>query len=358
MNLMEATLDIIRQVAEEKSEGGKIDSHWKAVLPEIQDIFANEIFLAQHRWYIKEPMKYRAAEIAQETPLRDVGNLDDATLTLHYWLREALLGAGDDQKFQALIDQSHGVIYNTVAPIRWVKPSVIWLPYTDVIAKQIYRSLIERYKQSCFAQHCRAELTYRIQSNEVKTHMFILLAPFAEFSIQQKKAYQWLRDKSRGIASDVGEDAMHDWLEKLSGLPPHIRTQKIGATLKAISQRAIDIQQKGGKYKHIPLEEELVDTVPDESAKAPNEGIIDEEFFQLLLAKQKKVEEILSRDSPKKRRSKIGKRRFKVLQMLIDTSTIAATEIAKKFETSDQTIGRDKKAIEQSLPLITKVIYS
>ena len=150
---------------------------------------------------------------------------------------------------------------------------------------------------------------------------------------------------------------MHDWLEKLSRLPLHIRTQKLGATRKAISQRAIDIQGKGGESKPIPLEDELADTIADElTTDFTEEMMTDEEFSQRLLASQKKIEEILSRESPKKRRPKIGKRRFKVLQMLIDAPTLTSTEIAQRLDASDQTIGRDRDVIRQSRPQISEIL--
>ena len=73
--------------------------------------------------------------------------------------------------------------------------------------------------------------------------------------------------------------------------------KKLGVTLTAISQGAIDIRRKGGQYKPIPLDDELANAIPDESRKNSNEeGIIDEEFSQRLLANQKQIEDMLSED--------------------------------------------------------------
>lgn len=358
MNLIEASIDAMRRVAEANSEGGEVDSHWESVLPETQDIFANEVFLTLHRSYINESMKHRAVQIAQKAPLRDLRDLDDAKLVLHCWMREAWLGISDNQEFQALVDNNVKEVIYPPDPIRWVNASGMLLPLSEGTARQIHFSLIERYKQAHFAQHCGTELICRIQKNNVKKHMSILFTCSEEFPVERNKAYQWLREQSKLLVPDGGEDAMHDWLEKLSRLPLHIRMQKIGATLTAIPQLAIDIQRKGGKYKHVSLEDEHTDTIADESTKDPNEEIIDDEFSQILLAKQKKIEEILSRDSPEKRKSKIGKRRFQVMQILAQTPTLTSIEIAEKFHVSKQTIGRDRDKIRQSWAQICEVLYS
>ena len=185
-----------------------------------------------------------------------------------------------------------------------------------------------------------------------------MLNDSGELRQEQNEAIQWLCSESRRIAPDVGEDALQDWLEKLSGLPLHIQMQKVGATRKAIRERVVDMQRKGGKYKHISLEDEHADTITDESTKDPNERMIENEFSQLLLARQKEIEEILVRDSPKKRKAKIGKRRFKVMQMLAHISTLTSIEIAEKLDVSEQTIGRDRDKIKQSWPQICEVLYS
>ena len=159
---------------------------------------------------------------------------------------------------------------------------------------------------------------------KLKKYVLVLLTDSNDLRQEQNEAIQWLCNKSRQIARNIGEDALQDWLEKLSGLPPHIQMQKVGATLTAISQRAADIRRKGGKSKPISLGNELANLIPEESTKDFNEGLIAaEEFSQRLLANQKQIEEILSQGS-----AKLGKRRFKVLQMLAEIPTL--TEIAKK----------------------------
>ena len=101
MNLIEASIEGMRRIAVANSKGGKIDSHWESVLPEIEDIFANEIFLTLHRRHIDESMEYRARQIAQKAPLRDVSGLDDAKLVLHCVTREMWLGISYDHELSS-----------------------------------------------------------------------------------------------------------------------------------------------------------------------------------------------------------------------------------------------------------------
>ena len=356
MNLIEASIEGMRRIAVADSKGGKIDSHWESVLPEIEDIFANEIFLALHRWYIDEPMEHRAGQIARKAPLRDVKGLDDATLALHYVTRRMWLGISYDHEFQVFVDCNVKGFIHPPDPIHWINASGILLPISEGIARQIPLSLIERFKQANFAEHCYAELVRRGRRSEVIKYAFVLLSDSDDLRQEQNEAMQWLCDKSREISPDVGEDALQDWLARLSGMPLHKQMQKVGVTLTAIRQRVIDIHRKDGECKPTSLEEESENAIPDKSAKDPNEEMIADEFFQFLLANQKRIEEILSCESPKKRRSKIGKRRFKVMQMLIDTPTLTSIEIAKKLGTSKQTIGRDREVLKQSWTQIQEIL--
>ena len=321
-------------------------------MPEIEDIFANEIFLALHRWYIDEPMEYRARQIAQKAPLRDISDLDDATLALHYVTRRMWLGISDDHEFQAFVDSNVKGFIHPPDSLHWVDVSGILFPISERVARQIPLSLIERFKQAYFAEHCYAELVRRGRRNEVIKYAFVLLNDSDDLRQKQNEAIRQLRAESREIDPDVGEDALQDWLEKLSKMPLHIQMQKVGVTLTAIRQRVIDIHRKGGEHKPIPLEDEIVNAIPDESAKDSNGGrIADEEFSQRLLANQQKIEDILSQSD-----AKLGKRQFKVLQMLIDAPTLTSTEIAKKLNVSKQTIGRDREAIKQSYIEIQEIL--
>ena len=352
MNLIEASIDITQRIAEENSEGEGIDSYWQSVLPEIQNICANEIFLTQHRSDINEPMKHRALQIAQKAPLREVGSLDDAELVIYCWMYKTWWGISDDPAFQAFVDNNVRGFIHLPNRTYWVNPSGILLPISEEIARQIHFSLIERYKQVRFAEHCWDELMHSIQGSKVKQRMSILLTCSKEFPVEQNEVYQWIRDKSRRIASDVGEDAMQDCLEKLSRLPLHIRTQKLGVILKAISQGASDIRCKGGKYKPTSLEEEPEEAILDRSTKDSNGGMItDEEFSERFLTNREKVEDILSEGDVQ-----LGKRRFKVLQMLVDAPTLTSTKIAKKLGVSKQTIGRDREVIKQSYIEIQEIL--
>lgn len=353
MNLMEASIEGMRRIAVANSKGGKIDSHWESVLPEIEDIFANEIFLTLHRWYIDDLMEHRARQIAQEAPLRDVKSLDDATLALHYVTRRMWLGITYDHKFQTFVDSNVKGFIHPPDPVHWIiNASGILLPISEGVAGQIPLSLIERFKQAYFAEHCYAELVRRGRRNEVIKYAFVLLNKADDLRQEKNEAMQWLCDKSKEISPDVGEDALQDWITKLLEMPLHIQMQKVGVTLTAIRQRVIDIYRKGGECKPTSLEEEPENAISDRSTEDSNEGLIpNEELAQRLLANQKQIEYILSQGG-----AKLGKRRFKVLQMLIDTPTLTSVEIAKRLGASKQTIGRDRDVIKQSWTQIQETL--
>ena len=175
-----------------------------------------------------------------------------------------------------------------------------------------------------------------------------MLTDYDEF---HQEAYQWLHDESTRIDPDVGEDAMHDWLKKLLPLPLHIQIEKVGATRKAIRDRVIDIRRKGGKYEHVALDE-FTGTITDQSLEAPDKEMLDNEYTEQLLANRKQIEDILGGD-----RAVIGKRRFKVMQMLIHTPDLNSSQIAKQLQTSKQTIGRDRNAIKQNWERIQEILH-
>lgn len=362
--LVEAGVECMRQIAREDCRGKDIDKHWKAVLPEIGEIIAIEVFLTLQRRYIDESMKREAAHIAQTMQPREISDLDDATLVLHCSVREMWLGFADDPEFQACVDNSvQGLIYPP-EPVGWTKPSHLWLPIAEGTVRQTFLALVERYKQYLFAQRCWNEVKRRHSpKNEIEKSAFVLLMDSNEFRQEQSNGLRHLRDESRRLTGDlesgVGEDAMQDWLEKLSALPLHMQIQLVGATQKAIRQGAIDMLRKGGKHQHVPLEEEeSVATISDESLQSPIKQLMDNEFPQRFSENRQKIEEILSRQSPKKRRVKIGKRRFNVMEMLTQTPTPTPAEIARQLESSDQTIARDIVAIKQSWDLIQDAIHS
>ena len=322
----------------------------ESCLARIGEIIAIEVFLTLQRRYIDEPMKREAAHIAQTVQPREICDLDDATLILHCSVREMWLGSADDPEFQAFVDNNVRALIYPPELVGWAKPSHLWLPIAQGTARQILLALVERYKQYFFAQQCWNEVKRRHSpENEIEKSAFVLLMDSEEFRQEQNEGIRRLRDESRRLTldlePDVGEDAMQDWLEKLSALPLHMQIQLVGVTRKAIRQGAIDMLRKGGKYEHISFENEveLFDTIPDESLEAPDNEIISDEFLHLLSANQKKVEGLLSRESPEKRRAKIGKRRFRVMEMLADDPNLTSTEIAKRLDSGKQTIGRGHK---------------
>ena len=372
MNLIEETIESMRQLAEMNSSGEGIDEHWEAVLPEMYDIMANEIFLTLHRHNIDESMKRWAAQVAQNLQPSDVSEIDVAKLFLHCLVRGTLLGIADNPEFQNSVDggvsgvihPAQGSILNPMG-IGWARSARLWLPLSEEVFVRIAGALVERFKQSFFAEHCRHELTRRLKGKKINKDMFALLTDSDVITqSDREEAYQRISNVSematKGLQGIDFRDPMHDWWTKLATLPRHTQLLKLGATPDAIRQRAIDIQRKGGKSKLVSLDadEELTNTIPDESLEPNDNGIIRDELRQLLSANQQKIEEILSLESPKKRQSEIGKRRFKVMQMLEHERDLTSTEIANQLNVGNQTIGRDRDVIRRCKARIREVIYS
>lgn len=72
-----------------------------------------------------------------------------------------------------------------------------------------------------------------------------------------------------------------------------------------------------------------------------------------LLAHQKQIEEILSRQTPEKRKAKIGKRRFEVLILWF---SLTLSKIADQLGVSESTIRRDRIAIRESYEQINQLL--
>ena len=357
MNMLEVTIDVIHQRARETSAGEGIDNHWEPVLPEAIHCAANEIFLVLHRVHVNPLMEQKASLFAQNLPPRDIGNLDDGTLALHYYNRVWLLGMSRECLFQTLVDQSYGVNSNTTDANRWVRPSLIWVPHLHVIGPQICRSLVERYKHYFFAERCYAELLRRARKNPYMKHTFIQLTDAPDLYRLRNKGSEWLREASRRIATsvgapaEVGEEVKQDWLAKLVPLPLHMQIQKARATRIEIEHRAYDNHhRKGGQYEHISFDDDLANTMPDESEDRSNEELIAEEYSQRLLECQTQIEAILSRGGPEQ-----GKRRFKVILLIARKPHLTSSEIAKRLKKSEPTlkisqptICRDRKIINEN----------
>ena len=176
-----------------------------------------------------------------------------------------------------------------------------------------------------------------------------------DFRRERNEANQWLCNESRRIDPDVGEDARQDWLAKLSPLPLHQQIQKAEATGKAIRERVIDMQRKGGQYEHVPFDDELANETPEGSTKDPNEEMIADELPKRLLECQPQIEELLSQGRPEKRKQ--GERRLKVMQLLAHTPNLTSSTIANRLRTSEPTISRDRKVIEKSRDKIEEILY-
>ena len=347
MTMMDVTTDVIYQRARETSEGEGIDEHWKSVLPEAIHCADNEIFLVLHRADINTLMERDAALFAQSLPPREIGNLADATLALHCHNRVWLLRMSKNPLFHTLVDQSYGIISNTRDAGRWVKPSLLWLPIPAGFHRQIYDSLVERYKHYFFAERCYAELIHRGRRNPYMKHTFIQLTDDPDLYHLRSEGSQWLHDASRRIAAsvgaspEVGEDVKQDWLTELLPQPLHRQIQNAGATRMEIKHRAYDIQhRKGGQHKPTYLADEPNEPL-DESTIEADDGIDVEALLQRLQSRRTKIQQVLSKGNPK-----IGKRRFKVLEMMAHTS--CQKTIAKELKKSESTITRDIQIIKKA----------
>ena len=356
MTMMDVTIDVLYQRARETSPGEGIDEHWKSVLPEAIHCVDNEIFLVLCRAEVNILMEQDAALYAQTLPPRDISNLDDGTLALHYYTRFLLMGMSKEPLYQTLVDQSYGVISNTRDAGRWVKPSFIWLPMSNAIHEQMYDSLVTRYTHYFFAERCYAELVCRGRRNPYAKHTFIQLTDDPDLYQLRNEGSTWLREASRRIATDVGaqpevgEDVKQDWLAELLPQSLHRQIQNVGATRTEIKHRAYDIQhRKGGQHKPTYLADEPNEPI-DESTIGSDEDIDVKVLLPRLQSRRSQIEKILSKGKPK-----LGKRRFKVIEMLAHTS--CQKTIAKKLNISESTITRDIQIIEKARGRIREVLY-
>ena len=358
MTLIEAHTYAIQEAIKDLLPGRKLDEHWKRVLPEALDFAKHEIFLTLHRLYINELMEQNAARIAQTIPPREIDEINDATLMVHSIARMYLLRTSNNPDFHALVDDHRTVIYDTTDPVVFVKPSRIWLPHSNGLARQIFRSLVERYKQIFFAQRCYQRCVDRFmqlaQKNKYIKPTFILLSDSHGMHQEQRKALHWLSATSRSIASnigmdrDTGEDALQNHLTKLLALPLHIQMKKCGVTGKAIHDGLIDMyDRKGGKYEHVPFDEDLTNAMPDESTTDFPEGI----DVEKLRTHRFKLQKLLSKGKTKR-----GKRRFKVMNMWALSSSQKA--IAQELNVSEATITGDIKIIKKDRYKIQDILDS
>ena len=357
MDFVEYTADILTRIAKKNSEGDDLDSHWESVLPEILQIAEDEIFLTVYRWYINQPMKIDAAQHAQNLPLPDVTKLDDATLYLHCWMREAWLGISDDPAFQSYVDDNLKGFIHPPEPFYWVPASGILLPISEGTARQLYFALVERYKQMRFAALCADQLAINIQTQDetgARPHMTVLLTESPEFALQRNKSYQWLHDRTSDIQTEVREDSIQDCLADILDMPPHIRVQKSGAILKSIRNRARGTFRARTRKKTVSLDDEFANSIPNKNADDPIQNVIAHESLERLTECQPELEALLSdgrTDNPKQ-----GARRFKILQLLAHSPDLHSSTIATQLKKSPATICRDRKVIDRNKDRIQEIL--
>lgn len=360
MNMMDVTREVIYQTARKTSAGKGIDEHWTPVLPEALNCAANEISLVLNRAHVNPLMEEDAARYAQTLPPRDISNLDNGTLSLHYYTRFWLMGMSKEPLFHTLVDQSYGVKRNTRSTDHWVRPSLIWLPRFKAIMPHVRHSLVERYKHYFFAERCYSELLSRGRKNPYMRHTFIQLTDDPDLYHLRKEGSEWLHEASRRIAAsvgaqpEVGEEVKQDRLVELLPLPLHRQIQGAGSTGIEIKHRVYDIQhRKGGQHKPIyldDLDDRLINNMPNTSTIHSHEGTDVERLLECLQSCQAKIEKVLSKGKPK-----LGKRRFKVMEMLTHTS--CQKMIAKALNVSEGTITGDIKIIKKARDRIKEILY-
>ena len=358
MTLIEAAQKGMRQLAENQSDGKGIDKHWKAVLPDTDDIMANEIFLALYAEVVGQSMRNRAAQIANNLPIRDVRGINDAVLYLHVLVRGTWLGIADNREFQVHVS-------NNIAPrttpnqqhIGYAKFGRLWLPVSKQNFAKIIGALAERFRQFLFAQHCWCELQRRHVGKDVSKYVWALLDTDSEVITEENRAeaYEWLTEYSSkatnrltGISSS---DAMHNWLERLLARPTHVQMLKLRATWLGIQRGGINMWRKEQRHQRVSLEND--DLIAANAAESPeNPDATSDNLRRNLAAHQKEIEAILNCNP------KIAKRQFQVLLMLTRDPEQTDTEIAKQLKLSKQTIGRYRRVIEENRQKIRNIIAS
>lgn len=357
MTLMEAAQKGMRQLAENQSDGKGIDKHWKAVLPDTDDIMANEIFLALYAEVVGQSMRNRAAQIANNLPIRDVRGINDAVLYLHVLVRGTWLGIADNREFQVHVS-------NNIAPrttpnqqhIGYAKFGGLWLPVSKQNFAKIIGALAERFRQHLFAEHCWRELTRRHVGKDVSKYMWGLLTDSEVITPENKnEAHKWLTAYSSKVTNNLPyidpQDAMHGWLTKLLARPTHTQLLKMRATRRGILHGAIDMWRKEQRHQRASLEkDDMVAANADDSLGNPDK--IADNLRQDLVAHQEEIEAILDC------KPKIAKRRFRMLLILARDLQRTNTEIAKQLRKSEQTIGRDRRVIEKNRRKIRNIIES
>ena len=357
MDFVEYTADILTRIAKDNSEGDELDSHWESILPEILQIAEDEIFLTVFRRYTDQSMKIDAAQQAQNLLLPDVTKLDDATLYLHCWMREAWLGISDDPAFQSYVDDNLTGVIHPPEPVYWVPASGILLPISAGTVRQLYLALVERYKQMRFAALCADQLMTNIQTHDktgARPHMTVLLTDSPEFAPQRNKSYQWLHDRTSDIQIEIREDSIQDCLKDVLEMPPHMQIQKSGAILKSIRNRARDTFRARTRRKTVSLDDEFANSIPDKNVDNPIHDIIADEYLERLVECQSELQKLLNdgrTDNPKQ-----GERRFKIIQLLVRTPDLHSSTIATQLKTSPATICRDRKVIERNKARIQEIL--
>ncbi len=358
MNLIEGAQKGMRQLAEKHSDGKGIDKHWQAVLPETDNIIENEIFLALYTDVVDQSMRHRATQIAKQLPLRDVRPINDAELYLRVLVRQTWLGIADNREFQV---QVHRHMAPNTTPnqqcIGYAKFGELWLPVSTQNFAVVIGALAERVRQWVFAEHCYDELRRRHAGRKVSKYMWALLQPDSEVITEENRAeaHKYLTAYSSNVTRDLTYinplDALHDWWAKLSVLHTHIQMLKMRATGRGIRHVAIDMLREEQRHQRVSLEEaDGVAANADESLENPDE--IADNVRQNLVAHQKEIEAILSCNRI------MAVRQFQVLLMLTRDPQPTNAEIAKRLQTSPQTIGRDRDVIEANRRKIRNIIES
>ena len=130
----------------------------------------------------------------------------------------------------------------------------------------------------------------------------------------------------------------------------------MGATSTAIRGNLYDRLKKGGKYKQVPLDDTLKNVIPDDTQEKPAElrELLVTEGIQRFKEKQQQIEDVLSEDA-KRNHAEIGKRRWRVMELRIQTNK-TAEEIGEMLDVSEKTVDTDWAEFQKKREVIQEIL--